>query len=110
MPRTDPALPYAMLDLLILRTLENGPQHGYGILSRVHESSSQLLRVEEGSLYPALHRLEQSGALSAEWRTSENNRRAKFYSLTARGRRRLADEQRHWERVAEGVSRVLRFA
>jgi transcriptional regulator len=110
MPTPEAALPYAALDLLILRILVNGPQHGYGILLRVHESSSQLLRVEEGSMYPALHRLEQSGALSAEWRPSENNRRAKFYSLTAKGKKRLADEQRHWQRVAEGVSRVLRFA
>ena len=110
MPKSEPALPYATLDLLILRTLVNGPQHGYGILLRVHESSSQLLRVEEGSLYPALHRLEQSGALSAEWRASENNRRAKFYRLTTKGKKQLADEQRHWERVAEGISRVLRFA
>ena len=110
MPKAEPALPYAMLDLLILRTLSGGPQHGYGILLRIHESSSELLRVEEGSLYPALHRLEQAGALSAEWRTSENNRRAKFYSLTVTGKKQLADEQRHWERVAEGVARVLRFA
>jgi transcriptional regulator len=110
MSKAEPALPYAMLDLLILRILAGGAQHGYGILVRVHETSSQLLRVEEGSLYPALHRLEQSGALSAEWRPSENNRRAKYYSLTARGRKQLADEQRHWERVAEGVARVLRYA
>ena len=110
MPKADPSLPYATLDLLILRTLVSGPLHGYGITLRVHESSSKLLRVEEGSLYPALHRLEQSGALSAEWRTTENNRRAKFYSLTARGKKQLAEEQRDWERVAEGISRVLRFA
>ena len=110
MPRADPSLPYATLDLLILRTLVSGPLHGYGITIRVHESSSKLLRVEEGSLYPALHRLEQSGALSAEWRTTENNRRAKFYRLTAKGRKQLAEEQRDWERVAEGIARVLRFA
>ena len=110
MPKSDPSLPYATLDLLILRTLVSGPLHGYGITLRVHESSSKLLRVEEGSLYPALHRLEQAGALSAEWRTTENNRRAKFYSLTARGKKQLAEEQRDWERVAEGIARVLRFA
>jgi transcriptional regulator len=99
-----------MLDMLILRTLVSGPLHGYGITLKVHESSSRLLRVEEGSLYPALHRLEQSSALAAEWRTTEKNRRAKFYSLTAKGRKVLAEEQRDWERVAEGIARVLRFA
>jgi transcriptional regulator len=110
MARTASALPHAALDLLILRTLLNGPQHGYGILLRIHECSSQLLRVEEGSLYPALHRLEQAGALSAEWRASENNRRAKFYGLTAKGRKQLAAEQRQWEHVVEGIARVLRLA
>jgi PadR family transcriptional regulator PadR len=110
MARTGSALPHATLDLLILRTLVNGPQHGYGILLRIHECSSQLLRVEEGSLYPALHRLEQAGALSAEWRVSENNRRAKFYGLTARGRKLLGQEQRQWEQVVEGIARVLRLA
>jgi DNA-binding PadR family transcriptional regulator len=69
-----------------------------------------LLRIEEGSLYPALHRLETSGLLKAEWAMSENKRCARYYSLTARGRRQLAEEERNWERVAEGVSRVLRFA
>jgi transcriptional regulator len=99
-----------MLDLLVLRTLSRGASHGYGILLHVHQASSHLLRVEEGSLYPALHRLEQAGLLKAEWRISENNRRGKYYSLTRAGRRRLAEEQRTWELMAEGVSRVLRFA
>jgi len=97
MSRNSPSLPYGTLDLLVLRTLATGPRHGYGILLQIHEASSNLLRIEEGSLYPALHRL-------------ENNRRAKYYGLTAKGRRQLAEEQRNWERVAEGVSRVLRFA
>jgi PadR family transcriptional regulator, regulatory protein PadR len=110
MAKAAPSLPYATRDLLILRTLVNGPLHGYAITVRVHQSSSKLLRVEEGSLYPALHRLEQAGALSAEWRTTENNRRAKVYSLTSTGNRQLAEEQRDWERVAEGIARVLRFA
>jgi PadR family transcriptional regulator, regulatory protein PadR len=110
MRRTASALPYATLDLLILRTLMNGPQHGYGIVLRIHECSSQLLRVEEGSLYPALHRLEQAGALAAEWRTSEKNRRAKFYGLTSKGRKLLDQEQRQWEQAVEGIARVLRFA
>jgi transcriptional regulator len=99
-----------MLDLLVLRTLSQGAHHGYGILLQVHEASGHLLRVEEGSLYPALHRLEQAGLLKGEWRLSENNRRAKYYSLTRAGHRRLGEEQRTWELMAEGVSRVLRFA
>ena len=104
------SLPYGTLDLLVLRTLAGGPQHGYGILLQIHDASNNLLRIEEGSLYPALHRLATSGLLKAEWMTSENNRRAKYYSLTAKGRRQLAEAERNWARVAEGVSRVLRFA
>ena len=110
MSTASPSLPYGTLDLLVLRTLAGGPRHGYGILLLIHEASSQLLRIEEGSLYPALHRLETTALLKAEWAVSENNRRAKYYSLTAKGRRQLAEEERKWERVAEGVSRVLRFA
>ena len=97
------------LDLLVLTVLSRGPHHGYGIAADIATISDDLLRVEEGSLYPALHRLETSGLLKAEWMTSENNRRAKYYSLTAKGRRQLAEEERNWERVSEGVSRVLRF-
>ena len=98
------------MDLLVLRTLASGPRHGYGILLQIHEASNNLLRIEEGSLYPALHRLETTGFLKAEWTVSENGRRAKYYSLTTKGRRQLAEEERNWQRVAEGVSRVLRFA
>jgi len=104
------ALPQRALDLLVLKTLARGANHGYGILLHVHDASANLLRVEEGSLYPALHRLEQAGLLKAEWRTSENNRRAKYYTLTTKGRKQLAAEQRNWERVATGVSRVLQFS
>ena len=103
-------LPYGTLDLLVLRTLAAGARHGYGILLQIHQASNNLLRIEEGSLYPALHRLETSGLLKAEWMTSDNNRRAKYYSLTAKGRRQLAEAERNWERVAEGISRVLKFA
>ena len=110
MSTASPSLPYGTLDLLVLRTLSGGPRHGYGILLLIHEASSRLLRIEEGSLYPALHRLETTALLKAEWAVSENNRRAKYDSLTAKGRRQLAEEERKWERVAEGVSRVLRFA
>ena len=109
MSKNSPSLPYGALDLLVLRTVAAGPKHGYGILLQIHEASNNLLRIEEGSLYPALHRLETSGLLKAEWMMSDNNRRAKYYGLTARGRRQLAEEERNWKRVAEGVSRVLRF-
>jgi transcriptional regulator len=103
------SLPYGTLDLLVLRTLAGGPRHGYGILLQIHDASNNLLRIEEGSLYPALHRLATSGLLESEWMTSENNRRAKYYRLTAKGRRKLAEEERNWACVVEGVSRVLRF-
>lgn len=102
-------MPHGTLDLLVLRTLARGPNHGYGILLHIHEASNQLLRIEEGSLYPALHRLESGGLLKADWQTSDHNRRAKYYSLTAQGRRQLGEEQRKWEQVSEGVGRVLRF-
>lgn len=110
MSRASPSLPYGTLDLLIPRTVANGALHGYGILQEIHETSNHLLRIEEGSLYPALHRLETTGLLKAEWATSDNNRRAKYYGLTAKGRKQLAEQQRNWERVAEGVARVLKFA
>ena len=104
------ALPHGTLDLLVLRTLARGSQHGYGIVAHVQNASDQLLRVEEGSLYPALHRLEQAGMLRAEWRPTENNRRAKFYTLTPQGRRQLVEEQRTWKLMTEGVSKVLGIA
>lgn len=104
------ALPQAALELLVLRAVANEPLHGYGIAVRLHQRSNELLRVEEGSLYPALHRLEQDGLLRSEWRASETNRRARYYGLTARGRRRLIEQQANWERLTEGVARVLRFA
>lgn len=104
------ALPQAALELLVLRAVANEPLHGYGIAVRLHQASNELLRVEEGSLYPALHRLEQEGLLRSEWRASETNRRARYYSLTARGRRRLVEHQANWERLTEGVARVLRYA
>ena len=98
------------LDLLILRTLRSGPLHGYGIASHIQRISDEVLRVEEGSLYPALHRIEQLGWVHAEWRISETNRRAKYYSLTAAGRRQLAEEEKNWERLTAAVAKVLRFA
>lgn len=99
------------LDLLVLRTLSaSGPMHGYAITSHIRRVSAELLRVEEGSLYPALHRMEQAGWLRATWGVTEKNREARFYDLTAKGKRQLEAERESWARLTEGVSRVLRYA
>jgi transcriptional regulator len=99
------------LDLLVLRTLSAaGRMHGYAITSHIGRVSADLLRVEEGSLYPALHRMEQEGWLRATWGTTEKNREARFYELTAKGKRQLEAEHESWARLTEGVSRVLRYA
>jgi len=99
------------LALLVLKTLAaQGPLHGYAITSHIQRVSAELLRVEEGSLYPALHRMEQDGWVRSEWGTTEKNRQARFYSLTAEGKRQLAREQESWARLTEGVRRVLRYA
>jgi transcriptional regulator len=99
------------LDLLVLKTLEtSGRLHGYAITSQIQRASADLLRVEEGSLYPALHRMEQSGWVKAEWGVTEKKREARFYSLTAEGRRQLAREEEGWARLTEGVRRVLKYA
>lgn len=99
------------LDLLILKTLAQlGSMHGYGIALHIQRVSDDLLRVEEGSLYPALHRIEETRWISSEWRTSEHNRRAKYYKLTPEGRRQLAREEQSWERVVAGIGNLLKFA
>jgi PadR family transcriptional regulator len=98
------------LDLLILKTLVRGPMHGYGIVVHIQQVSEEALRVEEGSLYPALHRIEQAGWISSEWGVSDNNRRAKYYRLTAAGRKQLAREEENWGRLTRAVAKVLRFA
>jgi PadR family transcriptional regulator, regulatory protein PadR len=99
------------LDLLVLRTLATGgSMHGYAIAERVEQVSRDVLRIEAGSLYPALHRMEETGWLKSEWAASDNNRRARFYALTAKGRRRLAEEEAHWTRLASAVGRVLKQA
>jgi len=98
------------LDLLVLKTLSRGPHHGYGIAADIQSISDDLLRVEEGSLYPALHRMEHLGWISAGWHTTENNRRARLYKLTRAGEKRLAEEQEKWARLTRGVARVLRYA
>jgi PadR family transcriptional regulator, regulatory protein PadR len=95
------------LDLLILKTLASGAMHGWGISLRIQEVSGAVLQINQGSLYPALHRLEQQGLISAEWGASENSRQAKFYSLTPDGRRQLESETAKWERMAGAVARVL---
>jgi transcriptional regulator len=97
------------LDLLVLKTLEQGPMHGWGITLHIERVSDAILRVEEGSLYPALHRMEHEGWIAAEWGVSENNRRARFYRLTARGRKQLAAERENWRRIAGAVALVLEF-
>ena len=104
-PKSD--LLQGTLDLMILRTLAGDPMHGWGISQRIQQLSKDVLQVNQGSLYPALHRLEQQGLIEAEWGNSENNRQAKFYQLTREGRKSLAEEQKNWERLAGAVARVL---
>jgi PadR family transcriptional regulator PadR len=98
------------LALLVLKTLAREPMHGYGITLHIQSVSQDILRVEEGSLYPALHRMEQDGWVSAEWGMSENNRRARYYRLTAAGRKQLAAEEKNWARLTQAVTHVLQFA
>ncbi|HEY7335017.1 MAG TPA: PadR family transcriptional regulator [Bryobacteraceae bacterium] len=107
MPGQPIDLPQGTLDLLILRTLSFGRQHGWGISERVQQVSSDALRIQQGSLYPALHRLERKGWIKARLGTSENNRRAKYYELTKKGRRRLEVEQDAWKRLTAAVAQVL---
>jgi transcriptional regulator len=98
------------LDVLILKTLSWGPLHGYAVVRWIARSTGDALRIEEGALYPALHRMEQRGWIEAEWGVSENNRRAKFYRLTPEGRRQLHAEAESWQRYAEAVGKVLHRA
>jgi PadR family transcriptional regulator PadR len=100
-------LPQGTLDLLILRTLALEAQHGWGIAERVQQMSGDVLQIQQGSLYPALHRLERRGWIKAHWGTSDNNRRAKYYELTKSGRRQLATEKESWERLTAAVAQVL---
>ena len=98
------------LDLLVLRTLTRGAMHGWSVAQRIQEASRDALLINQGSLYPALHRLEEAGYVSSEWGASENNRRAKFYRLTASGRKQLELETESWQRFTQAVSLVMRFA
>jgi len=103
--RTD--LMQGTLELLILNTLSRESMHGYGIVQRIHEAAEDLVKVEDGSLYPALYRMEERGLIKSEWGLSENNRRAKFYRLTRAGQRKLEAERANWDRISKAVSRIL---
>jgi transcriptional regulator len=107
MSKTD--LLQGTLTLLVLKTLATGPLHGYAITQRIQAASEDHLRVEEGSLYPALHRMEQEGWIKAEWGLSDTNRRARFYSLTTAGRKQLEQEEQNWTRLTNAVGLVLKF-
>jgi PadR family transcriptional regulator PadR len=98
------------LDLMVLRILDTGENHGWGISQRIQQISQDVLRINQGSLYPALHRLEAQGWIEAEWGSSDNNRRAKYYRLTRAGRRQLVEETENWARISEAIGRVLETA
>ncbi|MDQ2921629.1 MAG: PadR family transcriptional regulator [Acidobacteriota bacterium] len=106
--RTD--LMQGTLELLILKTLSRDSMHGYGIAQRIHEAADDLLKIEDGSLYPALYRMEERGWITSEWDVSENNRRAKFYKLTKAGRKQLEAESANWDRVSQAITRILQTA
>jgi transcriptional regulator len=108
--RDAPDLLPGTLDLLILRTLQTEPLHGWAISDRIQQISEDVLQINQGSLYPALHRLEHQGWIEAEWAVSELGRRAKYYRLTASGRRQLATEAREWERMSAAIGRVMKLA
>jgi transcriptional regulator len=110
MPGQRIELPQGTLDLLILRTLALGPRHGWAISERVQQISSDVLQIQQGSLYPALHRLERRGWIKARWGTSENNRRAKYYELTKSGRQQLEVEKKAWEKLTVAVAQVLEIS
>ena len=103
--RTD--LMQGTLELLILNTLARESMHGYGIVQRIHETTEDLLKVEDGSLYPALYRMEERGLIKSEWGVSENNRRAKFYKLTKKGQKQLEAQRANWNRISKAVTRIL---
>jgi PadR family transcriptional regulator PadR len=107
MPKIKRDLLQGTLDLLILKTLELEPMHGWGITQRIQQLSQSVLQVNQGSLYPALHRLEERGWIRASWKISENNRQARYYELTALGRKQMKDEKENWLRLSEAVARVV---
>ena len=105
---TPPELLQGTLDMLILKALQHEPMHGFGISVRIRQMSEQVLQVEQGSLYPALYRLEDQGWIKSEWGVSDNNRKAKFYSLTATGRKQLNAETANWDRVSAAINMILK--
>jgi len=107
MAKEKPDLVYGTLDMLILKALQHGARHGLAISDRIQQMSQDILRVEQGSLYPALYRLEAQGWIKAEWGVSENNRRARYYELTTAGRKQLVAEKDHWSRITRGINLVL---
>jgi PadR family transcriptional regulator len=107
MAKEKPDLVYGTLDMLILRALQHDPRHGLAIADRIQQMSQDILRVEQGSLYPALYRLEAQGWIKAEWGVSDNNRKARYYKLTTTGRKQLAAEREHWSRITKGINLVL---
>ena len=107
MAKQKPDLVYGTLDMLILKALQHDPRHGLAIADRIQQMSKDILRVEQGSLYPALYRLEAQGWIKAKWGVSETNRRARYYELTAAGRKQLAAECDHWARITRGINLVL---
>ena len=107
MAKEKPDLVYGTLDMLILKALQHDPRHGLAIADRIQQMSKDILHVEQGSLYPALYRLEAQGWIKAEWGVSDNNRKARYYKLTAAGRRQLTAEQDHWSRITKGIEFVL---
>lgn len=109
MPKTASDSPQGALDLLILKALSRGANHGFGISLLIEETSDGLIHLEEGSLYPALHRMERDGWLSGDWQQTPNGRRARFYALTSAGRKRLVEIEERWKNYSKGVSRVLRY-
>src|SRR5947207_5140425 len=107
MAKEKPDLVYGTLDMLILKALQHDPRHGLAIADRIQQMSKEILRVEQGSLYPALYRLEAQGYIKAEWGVSNNNRKARYYELTAARRRQLTAEKAHWSRMTQGIDFVL---
>ena len=110
MPTSRTDLLQGTLELLILKTLSRDTMHGYGIAQRIHKEVDDLLKIEDGSLYPALYRMEERGWISSEWGVSDNNRRAKFYKLTRTGRKELNHQSANWDRVSQAISRILQTA
>jgi len=106
-PKQKPDLPQGTLDMLVLKALSLGETHGYGVGQRIQALAEDMLRVEEGTLYPALYRIEQSGWIESEWGTSENNRRARFYRLTRAGKKQLGLEETRWENLVDTIAKVM---